>query len=307
MRLLFIDYKNQHVGVICVTGDPEHVHAFANLVKTSMEAMLEYELQMSSERKHRDTTEQFLHYLLFDADTEAGVAERMADKIYLDRDQLRVCLHIPKSETIPPKAILTALSAAEGFSRHDILGTARNDDIILFKALGSDMAKASRQHIPDLKEYYQSVKECLPDSLPKNQLIMLVGTIQRNLKNYRTSFRHAQELGLYITGEHGIFFFEQNIMTYIRHVATIKKYQDIFNAYDHLFLGEDRDQLVEIAEALHKNNYNIAYSAKELYIHRNTMIFRLNKIKEALNIDPVADARDREFFTELAYYLKLRG
>lgn len=75
---LFIDYKNKHVGVICVTGNPENVHAFANLVKTSMEAMLEYELQMDTERRRKDKTEQFLYYMLFDEDTDLGVAENMA-------------------------------------------------------------------------------------------------------------------------------------------------------------------------------------------------------------------------------------
>jgi len=50
---LFIDYKNKHVGVICVTGNPDNVKSFAELVKTSMEAMLEYEVLMESGIRRR--------------------------------------------------------------------------------------------------------------------------------------------------------------------------------------------------------------------------------------------------------------
>ena len=91
---LFIDYKNKHVGVICVTGNPDNVHAFANLVKTSMEAMLEYELQMDVERRRKDKTEQFLYYILFEENMELGIAEKMATKIELNEAQVRVCMVI---------------------------------------------------------------------------------------------------------------------------------------------------------------------------------------------------------------------
>jgi carbohydrate diacid regulator len=82
----------------------------------------------------------------------------------------------------------------------------------------------------------------------------------------------------------------------------MKAYDNVFHVYDTLFNEEDKKSLVEIVEALYRNNYNVVYSAKDLFIHRNTLIFRLNKLKEILNIDPIANAADREFLNELAYY-----
>ena len=34
-----------------------------------------------------------------------------------------------------------------------------------------------------------------------------------------------------------------------------------------------------------KNNQNSTLTAKDLFIHRNTMLYRINKIKELTNID----------------------
>lgn len=303
---LFIDYKNKHVGVICVTGNPENVHAFANLVKTSMEAMLEYELQMDTERRRKDKTEQFLYYMLFDEDTDLGVAENMARKIDLDLRQSRLCLIIPRVEAIPQKAILTAISQADGASSHDLVCLARNDNLIILKAMGADFNEASKSLIPRITEYFDSIKAHLPETVPAKELELFVGTLQDQLANYRTSYLHAQEMGLHLKGEKGVHFFQDHLLDYLRGLVTIRTYHEIFNAYSALFTEEESKQLVEIAEALRNNNYNIVYSSKDLYIHRNTMIFRLNKIKETLNIDPVANAKDREFLTELAYYFKNR-
>lgn len=301
---LFIDYKNKHVGVICVSGNPDTVHAFANLVKTSMEAMLEYELQMDVERRRKDKTEQFLYYLLFEEHMELGIAEKMANKIELNQDQIRACIVIRAEDGVHPNQIINALSKSEGHSHYDLIGRARNDDVIVFKALGSDFAVVSKQYTEMLKAYIDSFIKALPETCPIDQFEFFVGSLQNQLKNYRNSYVHALDMSLYHKGDKGVHFFQNHVMNYYRNKVTMKVYYEIFNTYDQLFTEEEKKQLVEIVEALRNNNYNVVYSAKELFIHRNTMIFRLNKLKESLNLDPISNADDREFLNELGYYFK---
>jgi len=301
---LFIDYKNKHVGVICVSGNPDTVHSFANLVKTSMEAMLEYELQMDVERRRKDKTEQFLFYLLFEENMELGIAERMAENIELSIAQSRVCILIRTDGDASPNQIISALTKAEGYSHHDLVGRARNDDVILFKSLGDDFSLVSKDYVEKIKLYIESFKSKLPESCSMNQFEFFVGSLQNQIKNYRSSYIHVLEMSLYLKGDKGVHFFQDHVLSYYRRKVTMKAYYDIFNTYDDLFTEEEKKQFVEIVDALRNNNYNVVYSAKELYIHRNTMVFRLNKLKDALNIDPIANAGDREFFNELGYYFK---
>jgi len=301
---LFIDYKSKHVGVICVSGNPDTVHSFANLVKTSMEAMLEYELQMDVERRRKDKTEQFLFYLLFEENMELGIAERMAENIELSIAQSRVCILIRTEGDASPRQIISALTKAEGYSHHDLIGRARNDDVILFKSLGDDFSLVSKDYIEKIRHYIESFKSKLPESCSMNQFEFFVGSLQNQIKNYRSSYIHVLEMSLHLKGDKGIHFFQDHILNYYRRKITMKAYYDIFNTYDDLFTEEEKKQFVEIVDALRNNNYNVVYSAKELYIHRNTMVFRLNKLKESLNIDPIANAGDREFFNELGYYFK---
>lgn len=299
---LFIDYKNKHVGVICVTGNPDTVGSFAGLVKTSMEAMLEYELQMEGERKRKDKAEQFLYYLLFEDNVDMKVANKMSEELEFNKNLSRVCILIKYSSEFSSKKLVKALISAEGHSRQDLITLARNDDIILYKTLSNNLSEAIRDYKMIIEEYIEAFYKKLPDDYDATKINIFVGSLQSHINKYKGSYIHAQELSMQVKAQSGIHFFNDHILNYYRNLATIKAYDDVFNAYDDMFSEEDKKLIVETVQALYKNNYNVVYSAKELYIHRNTLLFRLNKLKEALSIDPIANAEDREFFNELAYY-----
>ncbi|MDF1616757.1 CdaR family transcriptional regulator [Petrocella sp. FN5] len=301
---MFIDYKNKHVGVICVTGNPENVKAFAGLVKTSMEAMLEYELQMEGERRRKNKAEQFLYYLLFNETVDFAVASKMAEGLELKKDILRVCILIKYDAQYQPRKMIEALTKAEGHSYQDIITVARNDDIILFKALSGDLQVSIQEYKELLDGYILSFIKKLPEGYQKDKICFFVGSLQMDINHFKESFVHAQELGLRIKADKGTYYFNEHVLDYYRSLATIKAYDNAFNIYDMLLSDDDQMQLVEIVDALYKNNYNVVYTAKDLFIHRNTLLFRLNKLKGLLNIDPVANASDREFLNELAYYFK---
>ena len=62
----------------------------------------------------------------------------------------------------------------------------------------------------------------------------------------------------------------------------------------------------EIVGILERNNYNLVASSKELYIHKNTLIFRLNKIRDFLGLNPIQNAGDRAFMDFLSYYIEMQ-
>lgn len=299
---LFIDYKNKHVGVICVTGNPDNVHAFANLVKTSMEAMLEYELHMESERKRKGKAEQLLYYALFEDQVDPAIMSRMCDRAEINKEVARVCVLIKPDPLYKTSRVIEALTRADGFNNNDLIAIARNDDVILFKSIALQVDEAVRKYKEVLDKYIQNFYQELPSDYNKDVIKVYIGTLQNHIHKYRDSYIHAQDLSMQARGLNNFVYFNDRVLNYYRNQANIKAYDEVFNIYEDVFSGDERKQLIEIANALRNNNYNVVYSAKELFIHRNTMLFRLNKIKETLNIDPISNPSDREFFSELAYY-----
>jgi purine catabolism regulator len=84
-----------------------------------------------------------------------------------------------------------------------------------------------------------------------------------------------------------IFFADLEFIYLLRHIP-----QDVMSNYCDYFLypllQKDEDYISEMLrtlEAYFASNGQINDAAKELYIHRNTVLYRLEKIGEILNID----------------------
>lgn len=74
-------------------------------------------------------------------------------------------------------------------------------------------------------------------------------------------------------------------------------YKNVFQTYVELIerAGNIKDTILEIVNTLDKCNYNFNKVSEQLFVHKNTVFFRLDKIKEFLEIDPVKNACDRHF------------
>ena len=53
-------------------------------------------------------------------------------------------------------------------------------------------------------------------------------------------------------------------------------------------------------------HYSLSKAGEYLHVHKNTLVYRLNKIREQLNMNPLSSNTDREFMECFYYYLKRR-
>lgn len=90
----------------------------------------------------------------------------------------------------------------------------------------------------------------------------------------------------------------------MRDMIPVIELNRIFDTLCRQLEPEMKDFIVEMVETLHRNNYNLNISSKELYIHKNTLIFRYNKIKHLFQVNPIQSMADREFLSWLALYLR---
>ena len=55
---------------------------------------------------------------------------------------------------------------------------------------------------------------------------------------------------------------------------------------------KDKEELLESVATLLAHNLNVSAAAEALYVHRNTLRFRLEKIKKILHLDPCRRFQD---------------
>ena len=84
----------------------------------------------------------------------------------------------------------------------------------------------------------------------------------------------------------------------------LKKISGTSLGFDTEFGALFADSFKEIMEALRMANFNLNDASKLLHVHKNTLIYRLDKIRETLNVDPLGNNNDREFVNGFYYYLK---
>ena len=100
-----------------------------------------------------------------------------------------------------------------------------------------------------------------------------------------------------------IVFFMDHIREYSRTLTPRQELQRIFQLYDGMFTGSEKEQFIQMALALEEENYSLTKAAQKLYLHKNTLTYRYNRMKEQLGIDPLESAQDRRFLELLALYL----
>lgn len=100
-----------------------------------------------------------------------------------------------------------------------------------------------------------------------------------------------------------IYYFYDNIGRYVKNITPLPEFHRIYNAVAENIDEEQTRRIIETLDTLQRHNYNMNTASQELNIHKNTLIFRFNKIKKSFHINPVQNTADREFIEYLVYYL----
>jgi len=59
----------------------------------------------------------------------------------------------------------------------------------------------------------------------------------------------------------------------------------------------------ELIGSLLDNNFNIAAAARQSFMHKNTFVYRYNKVRDMLNVNPQASLSDKWMLMYLYIYL----
>lgn len=301
-----INYRTKPIGVVGISGNVSEVRPLGLIIKTAIESMLEYEFQMETERLQHSKMEQLVYSLLYNDRLSIEFANQNASALSYKIDGIRVPILIDCHEKTEPHKLLSMLKQSAEASLQDITAVLKNGQIIIFKFIGTSHESAISSFKEDLEFYILSIKNMLKQKPYAEQLSFFIGSLQCSLKYYKEAYQQLDWLSLSTKGRPGNHFFYDHVSDYFKSLASIKSYDEIFSVYQSALNEEKQSMFIEIYDALLRNNYNVVNSAKELYIHRNTLLFRINKLNALLNIDPISNYQHRELVAQLVYYYKNR-
>lgn len=80
--------------------------------------------------------------------------------------------------------------------------------------------------------------------------------------------------------------------------------RDVFDYYRECGKGIDVDEMVDICDKLFVNDFNLTQAADDLFLHKNTLIYKLKKYEEVFQIDVRGSFQGKVLLMLISYALR---
>lgn len=164
----------------------------------------------------------------------------------------------------------------------DVLVDMDRHTVVLLKDVSEE------DDLDELTQFAQALQETLMGETA-HQMTIGIGRSRHTIDELRESYmeaRRAIEVGRIFKPEESIFLYSRLILE--RFLMELP--QDI-NAYYHSLLFNRKNQRLFNEEMLYtidmffKKDLNLSDTARQLYIHRNTLVYRLDKVQKQIGLD----------------------
>lgn len=300
---MIFHYRKKPVGIIGVTGNVEGMRSIAPVIRKSVEVMLECELGKTALLYRKNAREQLLNHLLYlDIDQEnSSQINHLFDHLGYKKDLPRIPLLLSIHGSINPEHLLEKAKGLLPISSQDILSLDNKGQLVLFLSYPESLDGFFEEYRFYIGNYLKDfLAWCRSYSL---SFVVCVGPMQLNPVNYKYGYEKTLWLKDNIKKiNSGSVYFYEHIGEYLRSQLPLIELHKIFEVFQASYPPQFFEQLLSHMDVLYENNYNFQQSSKQLFIHKNTLAFRLDKIRERLGADPIQNLKDRELVEYMCYY-----
>jgi carbohydrate diacid regulator len=265
-----IEFQNKIVGVIGITGEPKEVEEFGDLVKMLTELMIK-QSYLASQSEWQQRTKEMIIEELINSDPKFEIIDQRLNLLHLQ-------LHPPFSVSI--------IEIKERTIQNQVL-VKKIEDMISEGQYLVGFLNVNRLFI---------LISGLSENKTKKKLLFVNETLQRmgiqfkigyaaqvhEQKNISIAYQES-DLALLIGDD------EQQLIPYsdIETKALVFQLDEALKQrYLKRIFPKASVKVIQTLQTFFECNLNIAETAKALFIHRNTLIYRLKKIKEESGYDP---------------------
>ena len=268
---VFDDHQLEYV--ILAKGDSDDVYMVGKLASFQIQNLL-------VEYKERYDKDNFIKNLLLDNLLLVDIYNR-AKKLHIETSVNRVVFLIETKDEKDSNALETVKGLFAGKSR-DFITQVDEKNIILVKELKEEEGY----------EDMEKTANVILDMLNTEAMISVhvsFGTIVNEIKDVSRSYKEAK-MALDV-GK--IFYSDQNVIAYSSLGIGRLIYQlpmPLCKMFIGEIFGENTpddfdDETIATINKFFENSLNVSETSRQLYIHRNTLVYRLDKLEKSTGLD----------------------
>ncbi len=286
---LVIEFQNSVVGVIGITGKPKDVLGYGKLIKMTAEMMIEQEHVLRELEWNNRMKEEMMIALIYNKQDSFLLLEEYIKKFKIPRNHPMVVFIIEVNLKENPEKFDLNISNAmitllEGTFKESLAAVINSKTIVvLHKCLQSN------NKIEDFADKIKKVNKKIHTQININVKIS-TGKVYGKLDEVYKSFDIAKETLLFgknIYPNENTYIFDslkcEMMFSQNSEKWKINELEDTYNLID---LNDKNGVLRETLKMLIEENGELNNVSSKLFIHRNTLSYRLNKIYKLTDRNP---------------------
>lgn len=294
-------FNNEVIGVVGVTGNPNEIKLIANIVKMITEILIENEIDLDKKISKQRALNNYVYKII----SKEVIHHISSINIWAENNNYNFnidrCVCIIKIEkTNNYKKIIyymtNKIQNINYYYKQDIITYIGNGLFLIIKSFNDTKNKTSDKN-KILSLFFDNLKKEI-----NINFAVMCGCIVNKLEDIHNSYEQANFLCEYINNYDGLYFIDDYILEYI--ILNEGYINSNIILKNKLALIKKNSSFKETIITMSKYDMNINKTCEELNMHRNTILYRIKKIKDILNLDPINKHTDRIIFYIIAAVLK---
>lgn len=315
------------IGSVILEGEGENIQKVASIIKSSIETMIEYNIFRDESRRKIRQEEVLVNDILSrkspaEADTISSYCRKLGFDLSLSRSIILIELekkdnryfninldlgYETSTENLKDE-LIKEIKQNRYLTNQDIVGFYGSSQIVIVKAFLT---------IPDVDKIYLALEKICHDilnDLNNNKIFsfyIAYGNIHRDFTQLIESYNEAREaikIGRLINDRPGVFVINDMLLEsvgyYLPSRIKDKMILPLINKLKKENGTVDLDLLYTV-ESFVDNCLSFSKTSSVLFLHRNTIAFRLEKFKKITGLDPLSSFSDAFLIKMAAVYTKL--
>lgn len=306
-----IEDQKEVIGVVGITGNPNEVAQFGEVIKMTVEMMLQQQLLLKEIDLERQAKENFIHDFIsgrVGSDNDLFVARGQIVGYDITLPRIAIVINIYHFEQMAKQShnIHSNLKEGEIYLqrlKNEVLRTIQDlfiqqpQDIAAY--IGGDrfivLKTINFSQKPELiREKLIRISQKIKDSIlikRKFQASIGIGEYHPGMKGVFHSFREAcraLEIGDKLNSKMEIHHIsDMGISRLLAEISPETRNDFIVQVFSKYEDGKEvKPILLDTLQAFFEHNLNITETAKKIYVHRNTLLYRLGRIKYLTGLNP---------------------
>lgn len=265
-------FEGKVVGVIGITGDPEKVTPLGSLLKVSTELLLNQEALNKQQQEQQLELNHFLYRWI-------QVKDNITDHpdLLLEAKKLNIDVLYPRRAM----AIQTSANSKIPLDNEDYKINFSPEIIIVLTKLEST-----------LNRYLNLSK--------KNILKIGIGNPTKSIGQSVNEALRTLQLSKIFDQDNFLFYNDINFIDML--LRKKLPFENLVSSFEKVDSDKSGEDLIQTLAAYIKNNEDISETAEDLFIHRNTLSYRLKKIQTKFNLNPKKTSDLFQLYIGLLYF-----